>query len=78
MGVTDLCGKCKGLFVSDLFLCDDYWINGIRCVNCGNVKLNEKVIIHANQTKDNRVNKLDELQLYRARSRGTKRNSHNI
>lgn len=78
MQTTSSCPKCKGLWIPDIFLCDNYWIDGIRCVNCGKVKLNEKAIIHANQTKGNRANKLDELQLYRTRSRSTKRSSYDI
>lgn len=79
--VTDTCNrcsKCKGLLIPDIFLCDNYWISAIRCINCGNVKLDEKAIINANQTKDKRTHKLDELQLYRTRRRDTKRSSNNL
>lgn len=63
------CKRCKGLVISDIFICEgSYWMNGLRCVNCGWVKLEEKVVSHANKTKDRGVNKLDELQLYRTRS----------
>ena len=73
------CPKCKGLLIDDIFLCEaSYWMGGLRCVNCGWVKLQEKVISYANQTKDRRVDKLDELQLYRTRSRGIKRDSYSI
>lgn len=73
------CSRCKGLVISDTFLCEtSYWMEGFRCVNCGWVRLNKEVKEYASQTKDNRVNKLDELELYRTRSRGVKRSSHSI
>lgn len=65
------CPKCKGLLVDDLVLAENaYWLEGLRCINCGWVKLEEKVVNYANQTKDRRVNKrVDELELYKIRSR---------
>ena len=73
------CPKCKGLLVDDLVLAENaYWLSGIRCVNCGLFKLTDKVINYANQTKDRRTNKLDELELYRIRSRGIKCSSYSI
>ena len=77
--ITSSCPRCKGLVVDDAFLCEtSYWIGGLRCVNCGWVKLQEKVINYAFKKKAGRVDKLDELELYRTRSRGTKRGSYNI
>jgi hypothetical protein len=62
------CPKCNGLLVDDIFLCEaSYWMGGVRCVNCGLVRLNKEVKGYANQTKDRRVDK--ELELYKIRSR---------
>lgn len=64
------CPRCKGLVVNDLVLCEtSYWLNGLRCVNCGWVKLPEKVADYAFKTRDRQSNKLDELELYKIRSR---------
>lgn len=73
------CHRCNGLVVSDIFLCESsYWMGGLRCVNCGWIQLQEKVIGYANQTKARRNDELAELQLYRSRSRNIKRGSYNI
>lgn len=73
------CPRCNGLIVPDTFLCEtSYWLDGLRCVNCGWVKLKEKAINYACKETTRRVNKLDELELYRSRSRGTKCSSHSI
>lgn len=39
MGITCRCPKCKGLIVRDSFLHFCTWLLGIRCVNCGWVKI---------------------------------------
>lgn len=39
MGVECDCPKCKGLLVIDKFHYFYTWIRGLRCVNCGWVKL---------------------------------------
>lgn len=71
------CDKCNGLLVEDVSLSDQfYWIYSIRCVNCGKVTLGKEVI-HATK-KDRRINRMDEFQLYRTRSRDIKRSSHSI
>ena len=73
------CPRCQGLVVGDTFLCEtSYWINGLRCVNCGWVKLEEKAIYYAGQTKTRRVNELDELELYRTRRRSPKYYSYHV
>jgi len=73
------CPRCQGLVVEDKFLCEaSYWMGGVRCVNCGWVHLKEKVIDYAFKEKAGRTNKLDELELYRTRSRGVKRGSYSI
>lgn len=73
------CSKCKGLLVSDMFLDDSsYWLSGMRCVNCGSVKLDEKVISNAYKETNRRVDRMDELELYRTRSRGVKRYRNSV
>jgi uncharacterized Zn finger protein len=70
------CSKCKGLVVLDVVLSESmYWIDMLRCVNCGKVQLNE-AINYASKTKAKRINKLGELELYRSRSRNIKRSSN--
>lgn len=66
------CLRCKGLLVSDIFLCDSTnWLRGLRCVNCGWVKIQEEEVkVYANKEKDRGTNKTDELELYKIRSRG--------
>ena len=77
--ITSSCSKCKGLLVPDAVPCETgYWLYGVRCINCGASKLNEKIQTYVNQTKDRRTNKPDELELYRTRSGRTKRGSYNI
>jgi hypothetical protein len=72
------CPKCKGLIVDDVVLCEaSYWMAVLRCINCGWVKLQEKVS-YANQTKDRRTNRMDELELYRTRRRDSKCNSDSV
>lgn len=52
------CPRCQGLVISDIFLCESsYWVNGLRCLNCGWVKLQKKVIDYASQTKARGVDK---------------------
>lgn len=75
------CSKCKGLIVEDNTLDENaYWVHILRCVNCGKVwvKLNEKVINYAYQTKDRRTDRMDELELYRTRRRNPKCHSNSI
>jgi hypothetical protein len=63
------CSKCEGLIVRDTVLSElMYWINMLRCVNCGKVQL-EEVIPYAVKTENRRTNKLDELELYKTRNR---------
>ena len=71
------CDKCKGLLVSDTFIDAFQRRTGIRCVNCGSIKL-DGVIPHEYKTKDKRNNKSNELELYRTRRRSTKRNSNAV
>lgn len=76
MGIK--CPRCKGLVVSDKVLSEFmYWVNMLRCVNCGWVK-SEEVTPYAVKTENRRTNKLDELQLYRTRSRGSKCDSDSV
>lgn len=74
------CEKCKtGFVITDLFIQDNQWLPGYRCINCGWMKIDEtKVKHHANKETARRPNKLDELELYRTRSRNTQRSSHSI
>lgn len=73
------CPRCKGLVVNDNVLAENaYWLDSLRCVNCGWVKLEEKVIKYAYQAKDRRTNRMDELELYRTRRRSPKCYSYHI
>lgn len=77
MGIK--CPKCKGFVVEDTTLAESaYWVLSLRCINCGWVKLNEKVLSYANQTKDRGIDRVDELELYRTRRRNPKCRSNNI
>jgi len=72
------CPKCKGLLVKDSVLSEFmYWLDMLRCVNCGWIKTLE-VRPHAIKTKNRRTNRMDELELYRTRSRGFKRDSNSV
>jgi len=72
------CPKCKGLVVVDSILSESmYWMDILRCVNCGRVTSKE-VVSYAIKTEDKRTNRMDELELYRTRSRGTKCSSNTI
>jgi hypothetical protein len=71
------CKRCNGLVVPDKFICQFQWIEGIRCVNCGYVKLKE-VLFNVSKTRYNNPNKSSELELYRTRSRRVKRCSNNL
>lgn len=62
------CPRCQGLVVDDILLCEvSYWMGVLRCVNCGWVKLQEKITTYVNREKPKQV---DELELYKIRSRG--------
>lgn len=76
----DKCPRCQGLIIDDMFLCETYcWLYGFRCVNCGWVKLQDKVIDYANnKTAGGSVNRMDELELYRTRSRRFINNRDNV
>jgi Zn ribbon nucleic-acid-binding protein len=67
------CPKCKGLLVREMLYTDaSIKVPEVHCVNCGWMQLGSKEEIeHANKTKDRRINKLDELELYRIGSRST-------
>ena len=40
--ITERCKKCEGLLVDSLYLSNSfYWVKGIRCINCGWVRLGE-------------------------------------
>lgn len=68
-----ICPKCKGLVLGDTFLNEScYWMHGLRCVNCGWVKWlsMERVGTNDSKIKNRKVNNIDELELYKIRSRG--------
>lgn len=76
-----ICTRCKGLVINDEFHYITQWIRVERCLNCGYVKFNEQKVINydtANQTKDRGTNRMDELELYRARRRSPKCYSYHI
>lgn len=76
MGIK--CKKCQGLVVEDSFRQEDRWLPGFRCVNCGHIKIDEEKVKYANQKTNRRINKLDELELYRTRGRYIERSSYSI
>jgi hypothetical protein len=79
MQTISSCNRCKGLLIQDTVLAESgYWINCLRCINCGWVWLSKKVIYYANQTKDRRIDRVDELELYRTRRRNPKCRSNSI
>lgn len=71
------CYRCNGLLVSDKFVCQFQWIDGIRCVNCGWVKLKE-VLYNVSKPKTGNTDKQSELELYRTRSRSVKRYRYSV
>lgn len=74
------CLKCKGLLVEDEFSFYSQWLPGVRCLNCGQVKVDEEKVTsyYANQTKARGSVLMDEFQLYRTRRRGTKYYSNRV
>lgn len=62
------CPRCKGLLVKDEFNYCFEWLTGIRCLNCGYIKLDkeQKIIKHTYREDTKQV---DELELYKIRNR---------
>ena len=78
MQTISSCPRCKGLIIKDKVLAESmYWVGMLRCINCGWIQL-EEVLPYAIKTENRRTNKLDELQLYRTRSRGSKCDSDSV
>ena len=71
------CKRCNGLLVPDKFICQFQWIDCIRCVNCGYVKLKE-VLYNVSKPKSINADRQSELELYRTRSRSPKRYRYSV